>query len=247
MMTELVVTRQGSLHTLELSRPQSANSLSPTIVEDLHAALDDAEEGRCRALVLRGQGRHFCAGFDLSDLEAVSDGELLSRFVRIELLLARIWTAPFLTIALGHGRVVGAGADLFAACSIRIAMDGARFSFPGAGFGLVLGTRRLAARVGQDMAHALVAEGVTLDAEQGARCGLATTCMNPDDAILEIDRLAAGVERLDQVTTAEVRSQLRGSAALLDNDLAALVRSASRPGLRDRITAYRNRVLTARS
>lgn len=245
-MAELVVTRQGSLHIFELSRPQSANSLSSEIVEDMHVALDDMEDGRCRALLFKGRGKHFCAGFDLSDLASVTEGELLRRFVRIELLLARIWSAPFLTIALGHGRVVGAGADLFAACSIRIAVEGATFSFPGAGFGLVLGTRRLAERVGQDMAHALVAEGVALDAGEAARCGLATVCMAPEDAMAEVERLVTGAERLDHLTSAEVRSQIRGSQVQLDSDLAALVRSASRPGLRDRIIAYRKRVMVAR-
>src|SRR3546814_15241911 len=72
----------------------------------------------------------------------------MARFIRIELLLQARQAAPFLTVAVGHGRHIGAGADMFVACQRRIVVGEAAFRFPGAAFGLVLGTGRLARLVG---------------------------------------------------------------------------------------------------
>jgi len=69
------------------------------------------------------------------------------RFVRIEMLLQAVATSPARTVALAHGKVFGAGADLFACCHHRIAAAGTTFRMPGLKFGLMLGTRRFAASV----------------------------------------------------------------------------------------------------
>src|SRR3546814_15789703 len=112
------------------------------------AAMASAVE-RCYAdgttlLILDAQGRNFCTGFDLGDLNQQSDDSLMARFIRIELLLQALQTAPFLTVAVGHGRHIGAGADMFVACQLRIGVGEPAFRSPGAPFGMVLGTGRRA-------------------------------------------------------------------------------------------------------
>ena len=116
---DLICTREDDVLLLTLNRGSKANSLTPTLVEDLIAALDQPDN--VRMAVIRGEGKHFCAGFDLSDISELSDGDLLWRFVRIELLLQKIYHSPFPIVALGHGQIVGAGADLFVACWHRVA------------------------------------------------------------------------------------------------------------------------------
>ena len=143
-----MISGSDDVRTFCLNRPQKGNSLSSTLVEALHEAFDQFERSGGRVAILRGEGKHLCTGFDLAQIADASAGDLLLRFVRIEQLLARLWSASFATIAVAHGRATGAGADLFTACAHRIALDDARFSFPGAGFGIVLGARRLGVRVG---------------------------------------------------------------------------------------------------
>jgi len=211
-------------------------------------------------LMFAGAGRHFCTGFDLDGLESQSDGDLLLRFARIEALLDAVWRAPMRTVAIAQGRTWGAGADLFAACDLRIAVTGASFRFPGAGFGIVLGTRRLAERVGTERARAWVSEGATIEAGQALGCGLASRLIDPPQAGEDWRRQACGpAPAIDRDTLAMIRAASRstggpGGDMLADADLAALVRSATRsnttgkaePGLRERIAAYRDRIRAAR-
>jgi enoyl-CoA hydratase len=246
--------------TLLLERRERGNALSAPLVEALLAALDDAfDDQAVHTVLIAGDGPHLCTGFDLDGLGEASDGELLWRFVRIEALLAKLWHAPIRTAALACGRTWGAGADLFASCDLRLAAPGATFRFPGAGFGLVLGTRRLAERVGADRARRWVTEATTLDANQALAAGLASDAWSrsdgdgeaaggPDAADARADGtvLAPGIARLlqapsvDRETLAAVRRATREDRR--DADLAALVRSAARPGLQARISAYRDRL-----
>ena len=89
-------------------------------VDSLIHGVDEAHAAGARLLVFRGAGKSFCAGFDLGQLESQSEGDLTLRFVRIELLLQAIANSPAHTLALAHGKVFGAGVDLFAVCKQRI-------------------------------------------------------------------------------------------------------------------------------
>jgi enoyl-CoA hydratase/carnithine racemase len=222
--------------TLTLQRPERGNALGPELVEALISAAEAAmADPAVHTLVLRGAGRHFCTGLDLTDLATLSDGDLLLRLVRIETLLALLWYAPIRTVALAHGRTWGAGADLFAVCEQRLAAADTTLRFPGAQFGIVLGTRRLAERIGVDAARALVLEAGELDATQALALGLVTRLA---DSAADLTP-----PRPDAATAQAIRSASRADGR--DADLAALVRSAARPGLQSRITAYRARLLAA--
>jgi len=234
----LAVERDGHVLTLTLNRPQKANAVDAALVDGLLGRIETAASDGTRLLVLRANGRHFSAGFDFGGIEQHSDGDLLLRFVRIEQLLQAIYHAPCATLALAHGRLIGAGADLFAACSARIAAPDASFAFPGSGFGIVLGTRRLAHRIGAQRARDLVATGETVDAQGALSLGLATEIVDRDGWPGVVARHAAISQRLDPPTLQSVqRATIEDTRAA---DLAALVASAARPGLRDRIRAYRD-------
>jgi enoyl-CoA hydratase/carnithine racemase len=222
--------REGGTVTLELARPERGNALGEALVEALIEQLRTAlADDTVHTVVLRGQGRHFCTGLDLSDLEHAGDAQWLHRLVRIETLLATVWSAPKRMVAVAQGRTWGAGADLFAACEVRVALPGTTLRFPGARFGVVLGTRRLAARVGEVRARRLVTEGGELDAQQALQCGLADA--NEEPVLPE--------PVVHPHTAAAIRAATRpGEEAALAADLAALVRSAAEPGLAARLAAY---------
>jgi enoyl-CoA hydratase/carnithine racemase len=220
-----------------LNRPARGNACSAELVRSLDEALSKSTSDGAEAFVLRGEGRHFCTGFDLAHLDRESDDTLLARFVRIELLLQRLARAPFPTIAVAHGRTMGAGADLFAACRVRLAVADTSFAFPGArGFGVVLGTRRLAVRVGTETALDWVGSGRMIGADEAHRRGLVTALV--DDARHVEHHLPSGSGIEPWLDTALRCAAEPASSAHDAADLDVLVRSTARPGLRDRILAY---------
>lgn len=244
MSAPVAARRDGAVLRLSLNRPESSNALSPEIVEALLSAVAAAPGEGVRLIVLDGTGKHFCAGFNLSDLEALSDGDLLLRLVRIETLLQAVHHAPIPTMAVVRGAAMGAGADLVAACRRRVVVGSGRFAFPGAGFGIALGTRRLAGRVGPDRALDIVAGGRRLDQDEALAVGLIDAVI-PEDAVdAEIARVAATAERLEEGVLATVAGLTLEDGR--ERDMAALVASASRPGLKDRVVRYQEDVRRAR-
>ena len=130
------------------------------------------------------------------------------------------------------------------ACERRIIIDDAMFSFPGAGFGLVLGTGRLIGRIGPDRARNIIRSGQTIDATEAIASGMATATFARDDlpAILSKEALAA--THLDRETIAAIHAVKRDDGA---SDMAHLVWSAARPGLKNRILAYRDKMRSAKA
>ncbi|WP_199252584.1 enoyl-CoA hydratase/isomerase family protein [Chachezhania sediminis] len=245
MTGDLGILDHAGWRELRLARPDRGNALSEPLVGALAQALDAAVADDVPLLVLRGEGRHFCTGFDLSDLEDLSDGDLLARFVRIEMLLDRVARLSVPTLVLAQGRTMGAGADLFAACRYRLLLVDAKISFPGVNFGLVLGTRRLARRIGADAARDILLSGRTVDAAGAQALGLAGQTIEAGTEDAAVAGILARETRLPRATAHALEEALADPADS-DGDLARLVRSAVAPGLKDRILAYRATLAAAR-
>lgn len=236
-MSEINVHRHGGTLEIVLNRPEKMNALGASVVEALHETLDQADDDVIRLLVLRGEGRNFCAGFDFTGYEEQSDGDLLRRFIRIEQLLQRVYHAKYDTMAFAHGRNFGAGVDLFAACNRRISHPDASYKMPGLGFGLVLGTRRFASLAGASWAREILHDGVTFDAAQALDHNFATALLQREQwpgQIVSVQKFACGISidaasRLFRVSRPDTR----------DADMAELVASAARPGLLQRLRDYR--------
>lgn len=246
MESVLDIERRGKVVNATLNRPEAGNCLSHELVGALQGLADECRETGIALLVLRGRGKHFCTGFDLSGLEDETDDTLLARFVRVELLLQSIRAAPFATVALGQGRIMGAGADLFAACEERVIVDDADFCFPGAGFGLVLGTGRLARLVGAGAARDWICSGRRIGADEALRSGLATRHIAGPQAAEEVDRIGRRAQTLDDETRARIYAASGEEAGLAARDLKALVASAAKPGIKERIMRYREKAQDAR-
>lgn len=245
MTDRVLVEWEGAAATLRLNRAARGNALGPDLTEALDAALDASLAAGARLVILRGEGRHFCTGFDLSDLDTASEGDLALRVLRIELLLQKLHALPVTTLAVAQGRVMGAGADLFAVCDHRIALEGSSFAFPGPAFGLVLGTGRLAGLVGEGVARRLLLAGDAIPAGEAARIGLATRHLAEDALPAAIAAARAAALRLDAPTVAALHGRTRRADDAAD--LAALARSVARPGLRQRILDHRARTQAAKA
>ena len=239
MSSALVVARTGEVTRLTLNRPEKANALSIELIEALIAAVRASFTDGTRLLVITGEGRNLCSGFDMSDLESASEGDLLRRAVRIEMLLKEVYHAPIATLAFTHGRNFGAGADLFAVCGTRIASPEASFRMPGLRFGLQLGTRRLAQRIGGEAARMLLAESATFGAEDALRVRFATGIAPQADWNATVERTLASATALPADSFARLLSATVTDTRAID--MADLVASFSETGIKQRIKDYRER------
>ena len=233
---QVLAERAAGVLTLTLNRPEKMNALSAGVVDALLAEVEAARGDGTRLLVLRGNGKNFSAGFDFGGYESQSEGDLLLRFVRIEQLLEAVEHAPFDTLALAHGRNFGAGVDLVGSCARRLLAPGSTCRMPGLRFGLVLGSRTFARRVGNARARDVLQASKTFTAEEALQWNFATALVPQaewDPAVeaarAEATHLAPGpAARLFSITAEDTR----------DADMTELVRSAAAPGLKDRIAAY---------
>src|SRR5262249_40401424 len=121
----------GGYAELVLDRPDKVNAIDEAMVADLHASLDRIEkssgsDGGVRALVVRGEGRGFCAGRDLAGADpANEDGEAILND-QLNPVVARLAELAVPTFAAVHGAALGTGLGLALACDVVYVADDAR-------------------------------------------------------------------------------------------------------------------------
>jgi enoyl-CoA hydratase len=186
---------------LTLSRPDRLNALTTTLVESLHDHLRDvARDPACRALVLTGAGRGFCAGLDLGGYGEPPGTEDVGKVQlhwtvqrRIAALVQEIRRLPQPVVAAVNGPAAGGGLALVCASDIRIASSEAVFatSFIRIGVtGCDIGTSWLLPRlVGAGRAHELMMTARRFDAAEALRIGLLADVVAPDDLPGRVDEM----------------------------------------------------------
>ncbi|MVW77830.1 enoyl-CoA hydratase/isomerase family protein [Bordetella sp. 02P26C-1] len=236
MSDTLRIEKTAVAWTFTLNRSEKRNALCAELVEALIAGVEAAHVQQVPLLVFRGAGKNLSAGFDFTDYETQSEGDLLLRMVRIETLLQMVASSPSLTLALAHGRNFGAGVDLFAACKLRHCSADATFRMPGLKFGLVLGSRRFRTLVGTAKAISILGEARTFGADEAREIGFVLQVSPENDWPALTQQAAQTATTLEPDVRVSLYSTLEFNNH--DADMAALVRSAARPGIKDRIAQY---------
>lgn len=232
----LIVDRTAEgLARLTLNRPAKANAIDANLVSALEAELQALS---AEPIAIAGSGRTFAAGFDLTDVDSQSEGDLVLRFIRLEKLLQRVRNRQQPTVALIGGAAFGAGADLALACTWRVATPQAKFRFPGFRFGVALGTRHLTRMVGQDAARRILLTNCVVDAAEALEIGIVTHIVERDD----LEKTAEGLIREASDLRDAARSRIldltgEDTSAV---DLADLVQSLTEGDLRERIMQFRS-------
>jgi 2-(1,2-epoxy-1,2-dihydrophenyl)acetyl-CoA isomerase len=136
-MAEVETSREGSVLTVTLNRPEVYNAFNAALHAGLASALEDARDPAVRAVVITGAGRGFCAGQDLTEFREVAADirERLESTYHPNIRAIRALEKPVLAAV--NGPCAGAGLSLAAACDARIAADAASFVPGFVGIGLV--------------------------------------------------------------------------------------------------------------
>lgn len=144
-------TDGGSVHVVTLQRPDARNAMDTTMLTALVDALHDADaDDDLAGLLLTGTGGTFSAGADVREETPDGGRRRMELFTEVYERLS-LFRAP--TVAAVEGAAVGGGAEAAAACDLRIAGRSARFRFPGAIYGVPVGTARTVGQVGLSVAR----------------------------------------------------------------------------------------------
>ncbi len=176
-LANVAYEKKGLIATVTVNRPKVLNALNTPTWADLRTAFEDArDDAAVRGVVLTGAGdKAFIAGADISELAHATavEAELASRFGQEVLELVENLGKP--VIAAINGFALGGGCETAMACTIRIAVDTARFGQPEVKLGLLPGgggTQRLPRLVGKGRALQLILSGGMISAQEAYRIGL---------------------------------------------------------------------------
>jgi len=200
-----VAVTDGVAH-LQFARPQAANSMTMAFWREFPEALRQLDRsGKTRALVISGQGKHFCSGMDLSvfqsaELQAGNASIDREAFVHTILDLQRslsvVEEVRFPVIAAVQGACIGAGLDLVATCDLRYAQADAHFRIEEINIGMMADVgslQRLPHKLPDALLREMAFTGATLTAARAKECGFVNDIA--DDPVARALGVAAEVAR----------------------------------------------------
>lgn len=202
--------RQG-LCTLTLARPDKLNALDTRTFEELDALCADLEAstGTIGCVVLRGEGRAFCAGADIGGIGAAGQGFTDSRFKPG--VVARLAALPQPVIAAVHGVCFTGGLELALAADLIVAARSARFADTHGKWGLVGAwgmTQRLPRRIGTAQAKRLMFTAQAIEAPEAHALGLVDVLADDDALDAAVQTLARQVLASSWHTSRETKKML---------------------------------------
>jgi enoyl-CoA hydratase/carnithine racemase len=211
---------------LTISNPEKRGALDRTLLESLRFALERLD---ARCVVLTGEGRAFCAGYDIEELlkEGYDDGEEAGSGHPFPTALAAIETYPFPVLAALNGATIGGGLELAITCDLRIAADTVQLGMPPAKLGVVYATaglNRFLTTIGAARTRELFMTGARIDAATAERWGLVNTVVSADalpEAALELAREIAANAPLSLRGNKTAIHALVAAGGALDPETAA--------------------------
>jgi enoyl-CoA hydratase/carnithine racemase len=173
--TDLQLEIRDEVAIIRLTRAAKRNALSDSLILALRDTFQNLPS-TVRAAVIDGEGPHFCAGLDLSELKERDAGQGLQHSRLWHAALDVIQSGPVPVIAALHGAVVGGGLELASACHIRVADSTTFYALPEGSRGIFVGgggSVRIPKLIGTARMMDMMMTGRVYDAEAGERAGFA--------------------------------------------------------------------------
>ncbi|MDB5730425.1 MAG: enoyl-CoA hydratase [Variovorax sp.] len=172
---DLQLEVRDEVAVVRLTRGAKRNALSDGLILALRDTFENLP-ATVRAAVLDGEGPHFCAGLDLSELKERDAGQGLQHSRMWHAALERVQYGPVPVIAALHGAVVGGGLELASACHIRVADSTTFYALPEGSRGIFVGgggSVRIPKLIGAARMTDMMLTGRVYNAEDGERAGFA--------------------------------------------------------------------------
>jgi enoyl-CoA hydratase/carnithine racemase len=236
---------QNEVGVIRLTRGAKRNALNDGLILSLRDLFEKMPKS-VRAAVIDGEGEHFCAGLDLSELQErdASQGVFHSRMWHAALECVQYGPVP--VIAALHGAVVGGGLELASACHIRVADDTTFYALPEGTRGIFVGgggAVRIPRLIGTARMTDMMLTGRVYNAQDGERIGMAQYLVPEGKAFekaLELATRIAGNAPMTNYALTHVLPRIADQPAdqgfMTEAMMAAIAQSA--PEAKDRVRAF---------
>jgi len=199
--------KDDAVARVTLNRPERFNPLSSAMIAVLQSELEAiAHDESVRVVVLAAEGRGFCAGHDLKEMNAHTGDEAWQRhlFEECSRLMMTLTSLPQPVIARVHGVATAAGCQLVSMCDLAVASDRAMFAMPGVNIGVFCSTPAVgvARNVGRKRAMEMLLTGKMIDAKTALAWGLV-------NRVVPAGELDAAVREFTDIIVARSRAVIR--------------------------------------
>ena len=230
---------------IRLTRGAKRNALNDALMASLRQLFDTLPKS-VRAAVIAGEGEHFCAGLDLSELQERDAGQGLHHSRSWHAALERVQYGPVPVIAALHGAVVGGGLELATACHIRVADESTFYALPEGSRGIFVGgggSVRIPKLIGVARMTDMMLTGRVYNAVDGEKIGLAQYLVPQGQAFDKAFELAVRVAQNAPLTNyalmhalPRIAEQSADHGFLSEAMMAAIAQSA--PEAKQRVKAF---------
>jgi enoyl-CoA hydratase/carnithine racemase len=236
---------QQEVAIIRLTRPAKRNALNDGLILAIRNLFETMPEG-VRAAVIDGDGEHFCAGLDLSELKERDAGQGLHHSRMWHAALECVQYGPVPVIAALHGAVVGGGLELASACHIRVADESTFYALPEGSRGIFVGgggAVRIPRLIGAARMADMMLTGRVYNAQDGEKVGFAQYLVPQGTAFDKAFELAVRVAQNAPLTNyalihalPRIAEQPADQGFLTEAMMAAIAQSA--PEAKERVRAF---------
>jgi enoyl-CoA hydratase/carnithine racemase len=242
---DLSLEIRGKVAVITLTRPSKRNALNDGLIfaiRDLFEQMDPS----VRAAVIHGEGDHFCAGLDLSELKERDAGQGVHHSRSWHNALECLQYGPVPVIAAMHGAVVGGGLELASACHIRVADESVFYALPEGSRGIFVGgggSVRIPRLIGASRMTDMMLTGRVYNAQDGEKIGMAQYLVPQGQSFAKAFELAERVAQNAPLTNyalihalPRIAEQPADQGFLTEALMSAIAQSA--PEAKERVRAF---------
>ena len=230
---------------IRLTRPTKRNAINDALMADIRTVFETMPS-HVRAAVIAGEGDHFCAGLDLSELQERDAGQGLMHSRSWTVALDRVESGPVPVVAALHGAVVGGGLELAASCHIRVADESTFYALPEGSRGIFVGgggSVRIPRLIGAARMADMMFTGRVYNAVDGEKIGLAQYLVPKGQALEKALELAKRIAQNAPLTNyalmhalPRIAEQNADHGFFTESMMAAIAQSA--PEAKARVKAF---------
>lgn len=203
-MSEIIFEIENTIATITLNRPDKRNALNDSLINSIKEYLNKANNDEdLRAIIIKGAGKDFCSGADLSALQKIAESDVLENWDdahNLMELFALIRKVKIPVIAAVHGRALAGGCGLATACDLVLASKSAIFGYPEVKIGFVpaMVMAILRRNVSEKRAFELITRGFEFDTTTAEIFGLINEIF--DDEVFEesVKNYVSGYEKISR-------------------------------------------------